>query len=141
MRQTPFPYTLDIAAIPVPVLVAADDPTQRYYPCPDACWRAHLEAWSRARRQGRQEAPQPMPWGHLMFAHPGSYGKIPYGCTDEAVRRTALERTVRAMLTTYDRDVPVDVYERIVAATVEAKMCGQETGATPFLACIAAAAL
>jgi hypothetical protein len=139
MKQQPFPYTLDPEQIPTArVFSPRPNPGESrgvYYACPDACWREHLDAWSRVYRN-HQDAPQPMPWGHCMFENPVGYGKVPYGCTDPVAVRLAVEHSVRAVLDGWDRDLTAEQLERIVNATVEARLANREVGAAPFLACI-----
>ena len=136
-----FPYTLDADQIPsrkVVDITRDGDPPVVHYACPDVCWRDHLDRWSKEYRAGNKTAPQPFPWGHCMFDDPVCYGSIPYGCTDEAVMRAAWEQHVRGLLHGWDRDLTKEQLDKIVNATVDARMKGQDVGAFPFMACIAA---
>lgn len=143
MKRKPFPYTLDPAAIPTAKVlkIAGDSAGCVLYACPDSCWREHHDAWCRAYGHGNKLAPQPMPYGHLMFARPASYACIPYGCTDPATIRAAHEADVRQMLDGWDRDLTREELEAIVNRSVEARMNGEDRGAGSFLACIWTAAL
>lgn len=142
MRTKPFPYTLKPAEIPTAKVV---DVTPEHgcvehvnYACPESCWAEHLEAWRKARRSGIKDAPSPMPYGHVMFDDPIHYGCVRYGDTSEASKRAAIERDVRSTLHGWDRDLSSEQLERIVKATVEARMIGADLGAAPYLACISA---
>ncbi len=141
MRVKAFPYTTDPEQIPTKKIV---DITPEHgsvvavrYACPDACWREHLDAWSRAYRNGDKGVPQPEPYGHCMFKDPVSYGCVPYGCTDPAIHRQAHERHVRAQLDGWDRDMDKERLDQIVKAAVDQRMAGEEVGVWPYLACVA----
>lgn len=135
-----FDYTLDAEQIPtrriVKVTREGGKPPCVRYACPHHCWAEHYPAWVKERRRGNETAPEPMPYLHLMFDHPMQYGCIPYGSTDPAELRAAWESDVRAMLHGWDRDMTPEQVDRIVNATVDAKLKGVETGAFPFLACL-----
>jgi len=139
-----FPYTVDPEKIPTMKIVAIcdeDGPTVRYQ-CPPECWTDHLNEWRWERRKGNKTAPEPMPWGHLMFERPEGYACIRYGDTSEEHKRAAIESRVRGMLDGWDRflydampaALAKEKHEAIVKATVDAKMKGMDTGAMPFLA-------
>ena len=134
----PFPYTLNPEQIPTRKLmdITHEDGPHVRYACPRSCWREHFDAWCRERRNGNKTAPVPESSGHCMFERPAEYGMVPYGCTDQTMIRAAWERHVRALLHGWDRDLTADQLDQIVNATVDAKPCGEETGAAPFLACI-----
>jgi len=143
-QHKPFPYTLDPEQIPTKKnldMTRADyegGPCVRYS-CPDACWKEHVDAWVRERRKGNNTSPCPEPYGHCMFIRPVGYGMVPYGCTDPATIRAAWESHVRAMLSGgWDRDVSKEQLDKIINATVEAKMNGKDIGAAPFMACVMA---
>jgi hypothetical protein len=137
----PFPYTTDPAGIPTTKnwdltrLACYGGPCVDYA-CPDGCWVEHLEAWRREMRNGNTTAPQPMPYEHCMFDDPVAYGMVPYGCTDEAVKRAAWDRHWRAQLNGWDRDMTPEQVDKIVKASVDASMGGESLGAAPYLACI-----
>ncbi len=138
----PFPYTLDPEQIPTRKVV---DVTPEWncavhvnYACPSACWAEHLEAWRKERRNGNLTAPDPMPFFHVVFDNPHSYGCVAYGDTSVESRRAAMESHVRGMLSGWDRDLTPEQLTRIVNATVQAKLDGVDTGGAPFLACLSA---
>jgi hypothetical protein len=135
----PFPYTTDPTQIPtkkVTKVAPMEGESEILYACPDACWAEHLEAWRKERRGGNKSAPSPMPFKHCMFESPLDYACVPYGCTDPALIRQAHENDVRALLNGWDRDLNKEKLDKIVTATVEARLAGQDIGAAPFLACI-----
>lgn len=108
--------------------------------CPAVDWRAHLDAWRHARRHGATTAAEPMPWGHLLFERPLHYGYVPWGNTNQELRRTAITVSVRSSLESWDRGVDQERLEKIVAATVNNSVAGKNPGALPFLACLVATA-
>lgn len=135
-----FPYSTDPDRIHT-VKVKNPIGVEVYYACPSACWREHLDAWSKARRNNRgkeSEFPQPMPSGHCMFSDPISYGKVYWGETDKDTIRAAVRVDVRSNLVGggWTRDVPADVVDRIVDAAVEEKLNGNSTVGMYF-ACVA----
>ncbi len=138
-----FPYTLDPEQIPTQknwdvTRAAYDGGPCVNYACPDNCWQSHHSAWCKLYRENKT-APQPMPFGHCMFADPVSYGMVPYGCTDQAMIRAAWEANVRGLLSGgWDRDLSNEQLDTIVNATVKAKMQGADLGGAPFIACITA---
>jgi len=140
-KNKAFPYTLNPDEIPtakvLDITPECGCAVHVNYACPNECWREHLEAWRRECRKGNLTAPDPMPYGHLMFERPVSYGCIPYGCTDPTVIRAAHEQHVRGSLHGWDRDLTSEQLDKIVNATVEARMRGEDVGAFPFIACIA----
>ena len=135
MTQRTFPYSLDPTTIPTAVNVHVAD-GGIYYACPDVCWQEHLAAWSKSYRHGNKGAPQPMPLGHCMFDTPEVYGCVSYGVNDPARTRHAIENTVRGNLHGWDRDLDETTREKIVAATVDTYLRGENPGAWPFMACI-----
>jgi hypothetical protein len=137
-----FPYTLNPEQIPSKKVLditpcCGSEVTVRYA-CPDKCWQEHHKAWCKQMRDGNKSAPQPMPWGHCMFDDPIGYGCIPFGCTDQTVIREAWVNHVRGNLVGggWCRDLSEEQIEKIVNATVEAKMQGVSTGGAEYMACI-----
>lgn len=125
------------------VLVDAYEPTRTYYRCKDEHWRAAFKAWQKASRTDRS-APEPISEGHCMFIRPASYSSVPANATGEA-RRLATRRVIRnrvvSMLNGWDRDMRqspegMRTLAKIVRSTVKARMSGQDTGASPFVACV-----
>lgn len=135
-----FPYTTDPAQIPTRkvVSVSTDRKGIVLYSCPDSCWRAHFDEWCKRRRHGEDGIPEPMPYNHCMFLrrHERAYASYPYGCTDPAVIRAAHEADVRGLLDGWDRDISAEQLDKIVNATVDARLRGEDVGAGPFLVCI-----
>jgi hypothetical protein len=135
-----FRYTLDVDSIPTTKVQYADPSRTRriMYACPDELWREHFDAWVKALRRGNELAPEPMPFGHLMFEKTSQYGMIPYGCTDSAKIRAAIECDVRSNIVGggWTRDMSDEQIDRVVTASVDAKMQGEEIGGAPFMACI-----
>jgi len=140
MKKFDFRYTLNADEIPTPKIMditpAAGSEPHVNYACPDNLWKEHHEAWCKASRHGNKDAPHPMPWGHCMFQNPVGYGMVPYGCTDQAMIRKAHENDVRALLNGWDRDLTKEELDKIVNATVDARLAGKNVGASPFVACI-----
>src|SRR4051812_44300576 len=136
MRQ--FPYTLNPEEIHSKKLlnITDEDGPTVCYACPHSCWREHHDAWCREYRAGNKTAPQPITPGHLMFIHPTDYGMIPYGCDNIDVHRVAWDNHIRALLNGWDRGLTKEQLDKIVKATVNAKMSGQEVGVFPFIACV-----
>ena len=135
-RPKGFPYTLDVSQIPTIKLRYVRD-GHIAYQAPDFVWGEHLETWRKLRQNGKQriEAPEPMPYGHLMFERPHSYGYVVLGDESEKSRRAAWEHCIRSDLSGGWCE-PGPELERIVKATVEAKMDGVEVGASHFLAAV-----
>ena len=80
-----------------------------------------------------------MPYGHLMFEKPESYGCVRYGDNSPESKRKAIESHVRGMLSGgWTRGLTPEQESAIVNATVEAQMAGVDTGAAPFVACVGA---
>lgn len=122
------------------VVTHVDDGVLRYR-CRDDAWAVAHKHWRDARRTDRS-APQPMPAGHCMFVSPLSYGCVVEGESREHVIRRALRRTVVSSLNSWDRELRktpegMRTLAKIVRATVDAKLAGNDPGAAPFVACIA----
>lgn len=133
-----FPYTTDPDKIPVERVLDITPESgvvHVNYACPRACWVEHLDAWRKAYRTNKG-APQPMPAGHVMFERPEIYGCVRYGDASLESKRKAIESHVRSMLHGWDADMTPEQRDKIVHATVEAKMQGHDVGAVPFIACL-----
>lgn len=136
-----FPYTTNPDEIPtrkVLDITPENGNVHVEYACPMPCWTQHLASWRHEMTKGNKCAPQPMPFNHCMFEDPAWYGCVHYGDSSEASKRAAIESHVRGTLHGWDRDMPPERLEAIVKATVDAKMQGIDTGAAPFVACVAA---
>lgn len=139
-----FPFTGNPNDIPTSKITSMRDGVVRYA-CPECCWEDHMHGWQKALRGGYCPV-EPMPAGHLMFKEPTSYGCVPYGDSSEDAKRQALRSIVEAALHGWDqflfdalpRKEAAAKLEAIIAATVQAKLLGADTGAWPFMACIAA---
>ena len=130
-----FPYTLNPLEIPTMVIVDVADGGIDYQ-CPDSCWTEHHAGWCKAYRTNKK-APVPQSVGHCMFENPISYGCIVLGDTSPENRRAAMERHVAGLLDGWDRDLTPERKAAVHKATVDAKLAGIDTGASPFLDCLA----
>ena len=140
IAQKAFPYPKSADQIPQTVRSNLDRRRQRiFYQCPDSCWTQHLEAWREELKQGNRSAPEPFPFGHLMFESPHAYGMV--RCGDESVEseRAACGARIRSMLSGWSRGVSPEGLDRIVNEVVDAEMAGVDVGLAPFVACLAAA--
>ena len=81
-----------------------------------------------------------MPFGHCMFDNPHGYGCVEYGDDSISSKRSAWTSEVQGMLQGWDADMTPDRRDALITATVNAKMNGIETGATPFVAALMASA-
>lgn len=113
------------------------------YPCPDALWSVHFPAWQKRRQRGETGIVEPFSAGHCMFSSPRSYGVYRYGMASPQAIRRAHRQYLVGVLHGWDTDLRqsregMRQLARIVRASVTARLAGQNTGAFPFVACIAA---
>ena len=71
-----------------------------------------------------------------MFDNPTAYGCVLFGDDSPESRRAAFESDVRTSLSGWDRDLTDDQREKIVHATVEAKLAGVDIGISSYMACL-----
>lgn len=116
------------------VIMDVDDGVLMYR-CLEEKWREAHDEWCKNWRTNKL-FPQPMPTSHCMFVKPVVYGCVPFGCTDQAVIRQAMEAHVRNQLGNWLDMAPEDKRDGIVQATVDAKMKGESLGGAQFVACI-----
>jgi hypothetical protein len=125
--------------------VLTNDRGETYYRCREDHWKAALVEWQRERRTGNENAPQPMPSGHMMFVKPYSYSCTPPHPTPHQIKRARwntlkgrLSNGARLWADLHDRNYPE---RRKAVAQYVCQYMADPTGEIPELAALCILAL